>query len=178
MTKKDPVPNIVVAPLDELGREIQAVLREDKAGDQKLLWSESRGGDLEFDGYCAVASAAYFFLAGETYVGLDPVAEVVDWEAAGRAALGAGLQPMQLTLRQRWPHRGESRHWWIACNHPQLNRLDVIDLTIGPDDEPGDYPYHKGQRRGFMQTGYKRPSKARALPLIQSVKEARRQRFR
>lgn len=164
-----------VASLDDLGREIQAVLRQDKAGDRMLMWSASRGGRLEFDGYCAVASAAYFFLSGEALLpDSDPTAEIVDWAPAGQAALAAGLQPMQLTLRQGWPRRRESRHWWIVRDRSDLAYLEVIDLTIGPDEEPGDYPYDRGGRRAFMQTGYKRPNKTRALPLIERIKQARR----
>ena len=161
-----------VAPVDALGSEIQAALREDKARGGKLLWSYSRGGFFEFDGYCAVASSAYFFLAGEAAADLDPAAgaDKVDWEAAGQAALASGLQPMQLTLRQRWPHHGESRHWWIARPSEGV----VVDLTIGPADRPDrDYPYERGRRRGFMQHGYRRPNRTRALVLIEAVKRAR-----
>lgn len=72
----------------------------------------------------------------------------------------AGLQPMQLTRR-----RGS--HWWILKDDEI-----VIDLTLRPREGPGDYPYENGTPRGFMQTGYKRPSK-RAAQLIERVQRQR-----
>ena len=113
---------------DQLALEIQAVLEQDLASGAKLMQPKYRHAALKYrslDGYCAVASAAYFFLGG------------------GREA---GLQPMQLTRRQ-------GSHWWIVKDGDV-----VIDLTLRPGDRPSDYPYEKGMRRGFMQTGYKRPS--------------------
>lgn len=83
----DPPPRPDVSPIDELGKEIQAVLREDLATGGKLAQKGYGAGGWEFNGYCAVASAAYFFLAG----GRD-----------------AGYQPMQRTD----PDDGSS-HWWL-----------------------------------------------------------------
>ncbi len=76
---------------DPLALEIQAVLEEDLANGAKLMQPKYREAALKhrsLDGYCAVASAAYFFLGG------------------GREA---GLQPMQLT-------RAPGSHWWIVKN--------------------------------------------------------------
>jgi hypothetical protein len=101
------------------------------------LYRQDAIEDGSFEGYCAVASAAYFFLGG----GRD-----------------AGLQPMQRS------HRGGS-HWWIVKDH-----RFVIDLTIRPGDRPPDYPYKRGKARGFVQTGYNRPSK-RAAELISRVSQ-------
>src|SRR4051812_17609342 len=74
---------------DPLASEIQAVLEKDLSDGAKLMQPKYRRAAVKYhslDGYCAVASAAYFFLGG------------------GREN---ELQPMQRT------HRGNS-HWWIV----------------------------------------------------------------
>jgi hypothetical protein len=70
---------------DELAEKVQAALERDLREGEQLKRPCDRGDESSLDGYCAVAAAAYFFLAG------------------GRAS---GLQPMQLT------HAGGS-HWWL-----------------------------------------------------------------
>jgi hypothetical protein len=166
-----------LALLDDLGREIQAALREDITTGGRLSYEPSRDRDLEFDGYCAVASEAYFYLTGAALAGLDPADSTVDWERAGKKALEAGLQPMQLTRRERHGilRRGEDQsHWWIDRT-AQGNKHEVIDLTIGPHDDPGDdYSYSEGNPKGFMMHGYKRPGKTRCLPLIAAISRKRR----
>ena len=92
--------------LDDLGREIQAALSEDKDAGGKLRHTASRDGAYEFDGYCAVASEAYFYLSGAALAGLDLAEDDTDWEEAGRRAHAAGIQPMQLTQTGR---RGSRR---------------------------------------------------------------------
>jgi hypothetical protein len=52
---------------------------------------------------------------------------------------GSGLQPMQLK------RRGKS-HWWLLDDKGR-----VIDLTLGPR-EKSNFPYHRGQKRGFRYT--------------------------
>ena len=126
---------------DELAREIQAVLKADKGSGGKLILARYRGGAAEFDGYCAVAAAAYFFLAG------------------GRTEQ---LQPVQYT------DRDGSSHWWL-----QRADGDIIDLIYGLGDDRRRYRhYGKGRPRGFMQTGYRRPS-ARAAEVMRRVEAAR-----
>ena len=135
-------PKLRVDREDPLALAIQTVLEEDLADGAKLMQPKYRRAALEYrslDGYCAVASAAYFFLGG------------------GREN---GLQPMQRT------HRGDS-HWWIVKD----GRV-VIDFTLRRRERSTGYPYEKGRPRGFMQTGYKRPS-ARAAELIARVERTR-----
>jgi hypothetical protein len=120
---------------DALGEAIQAVLESDLREGQQLKRPCDRTGSGDLNGYCAVAAAAYFFLAG----GSNRV-----------------VQPMQLT------HEGRS-HWWLE----RTSDGAVIDLTVRPT-ESASFPYHLGRRRGFMQHGYKRPSK-RALNLMRRV---------
>lgn len=133
---------------DPLALEIQRVLEKDLRTGAKLMLPEYRQAalcDNSLDGYCTVGSAAYFFLGD---------------------GLEAGLQPMQLTQRHGFRGRLRSSHRWII-----RNGVEVIDLTLRPDDD-FDYPYESGVARGFMETGYKRPS-ARAQRLIDLVKAER-----
>jgi hypothetical protein len=136
---------LVLRRRDPLALEIQRVLREDLVSGAGLMQPRYRQDAIEnesFEGYCAVASAAYFFLGGRRE---------------------AGLQPMQAT------HRGGS-HWWIV-----KDQRFIIDLTVRPGDRPPGFSYQRGKARGFVQTGYTRPSK-RAAELIARVKAARRAR--
>jgi hypothetical protein len=57
-----------LAPPDDLVGEIQDALRRDKASGEKLKHGSSREDGLEFDGYCAVASEAYFYISGARLV--------------------------------------------------------------------------------------------------------------
>ena len=150
---------------DQLGLEIQAVLRADKAAGGKLRWCEPEPGGWEFDGYCAVAAAAYLFLKGEELAGLESPApdEAVNWEASGRAARAAGYRSYQAG--------GPGGHWWLE-NTKDGSDVRIIDLNIGVEDVNDDYPYQEGTPRPFMMTGYKRPAD-RALKVIQRVKAAR-----
>ena len=70
---------------DDLGARIQAALERDLTEGARLKRSSDRGDKDSLEGYCAVAAAAYFFLAG---------------------GCSSGLHPMQLT------HGGRS-HWWL-----------------------------------------------------------------
>jgi hypothetical protein len=54
-------------------------------------------------------------------------------------------------------------HWWLE----RTSDGAVIDLTVRPN-EHSSFLYHLGQRRGFMQHGYKRPSR-RAQTLMGRV---------
>ncbi len=150
---------------DELGLEIQAVLRADKAAGGKLRWCEPEPDGWEFDCYCAVAAAAYLFLKGEELAGLDPLTsvELVDWEVAGRAARAGGYRSYQAG--------GPGGHWWLEHSEDGSD-VHIIDLNIGIDDVNDDYPYEEGTPRGFMMTGYKRPA-GRALEIIRRVKATR-----
>ena len=58
---------------------------------------------------------------------------------------------MQLTQGKK---KNKSSHWWILKD----DRV-VIDLTLRPREKAENYPYKRGNPRGFMMTGYKRPSK-------------------
>ncbi len=61
--KPDPLP---LAPLDPLGREIQAVLCDIKP----VLSAEPEPPEPEYEGYCGAASEAYLHLAGGKDSGL------------------------------------------------------------------------------------------------------------
>ena len=81
-----------LAPRDKLIREIQKVLTPD------LIIEQHRGGRRRYDGYCYVASEAYFYLAG----GRD-----------------AGLRPMQRT------DQSGSSHWWLVDDKERVIDLTL-----------------------------------------------------
>jgi len=123
---------------DPLALAIQVVLEEDLATGARLMLPEYRSHALRRNTLDGYCAAA----AGAYF-----------FLGGGREA---GLQPMQLTHR-----RGS--HWWIAKDHDL-----IIDLTLRPDEAPGRFRYRDGRPRGFMQTGYKRPSK-RAQAIMERV---------
>jgi hypothetical protein len=127
---------------DPLALEIQAVLDKDLADGARLMLPRYRADALKNNS-----------LDGYCAVG----AEAYFFLGGGREA---GLQPMQLT-------RFEGSHWWIL-----KQGTVVVDLTLRPRDLQTAYPYHRGTPRGFMQTGYQRPSK-RAAEVMSKVKRRR-----
>ena len=58
---------------------------------------------------------------------------------------------MQLTRKTlfRKPFFSKRSHWWLVGPEEQ-----IIDLNVGPEDPPSDWPYEEGQSRGFMMLGY------------------------
>lgn len=128
---------------DPLAHAIQAELEDDLAHGAKLMLPRYRP----------------LALAEQILDGYCAVGAAAYFFIGG--GLAAGLQPMQLTL-------GGSGHWWIA----KRGALQVVDLILRRNESPGRYPYERGRPRGFMQTGYKRPSK-RAAELIRRVERAR-----
>ena len=108
-----------------MGVEIQAALKADKDAGGCLRWCDPEpDAEWEFDGYCAVAATAYFFLKGEELAGFDPVAGTVDWKTAGRTAYMAGFRSFC-----SWG----GGHWWLE--HRQDGGFSqVIDLNIGVND--------------------------------------------
>ena len=127
---------------DRLALEIQAVLNEDLRNGAKLMRPQDR----------------LHALAENTLDGYCAAAAGAYFFLGGDRE--AGLQPMQLT------HRYGS-HWWIVKDGTR-----IIDLTVRPGDDEPDFKYEKGTPRGFMQHGYKRPSK-RAQTIIDRVKARR-----
>ncbi len=153
---------------DPLGLEIQAPMRADQDASARLRWCEPDPDGCEFDGYCAVAATAYFFLKGEELAGLDALApaETVQWEAAGRVAYDAGY-------RAFCSYGGG--HWWLE-QHRDGEPSQVIDLNIGVEDSNNSFRYaEEGHGQKFQGPGYAAPS-TRALELIRLVKATRRER--
>jgi len=89
----------------------------------------------------------YCYCASEAYFHL----------AGGREA---GLQPMQLEWR-------DTSHWWLVNRNGR-----VIDLTLGPGEGSGRFPYERGNRKAFRWTK-DGPSK-RARTIIERVRQARK----
>lgn len=131
-----------LARRDPLALEIQAVLEADLKDGAKLMLPAYRAYALEERTLDGYCAAA---AAAYFFLG------------GGREA---GLQPMQHT------HEHGS-HWWIVRDDRH-----IVDLTLRPRERPLDFPWELGQPRGFMQTGYKRPSR-RAQTIMDRV-EARR----
>src|SRR5436309_1375134 len=101
-------------------------MRADRDAGGRLRWCEPDRDGWEFDGYCAVAATAYFFLKGEELAGFDPLisSDMVEWGIAGRAAYDAGY-------RAFCSYGGG--HWWLE-QHRDGEPSQVIDLNIGLQD--------------------------------------------
>jgi hypothetical protein len=127
--------------------EIQAVLEEDLANGARLMLPSYRDEALKRKSLDGYCAAA---------------AAAFFFLEGGRPP---ELQPMQLT-------HSEGSHWWIV-----KDGTTVIDLTLRPGEPVPRFPYDKGKPRGFMQTGYRRPSK-RAKEIVDRVKQRRRTRPR
>lgn len=153
---------------DPLGLEIQAAMRADQDAGARLRWCGPDPNGWEFDGYCAVAATAYFFLKGEELAGFDPLTspDTVEWEAAGRVAYDAGY-------RAFCSYGG--RHWWLE-QHRVGEPSQVIDLNIGVQDSNKLFRYvEEGHGQKFQGPGYAAPS-VRAIGLIRLVKAIRKER--
>ncbi|MDE1151952.1 MAG: hypothetical protein PW788_05375 [Micavibrio sp.] len=113
-------------------------------------------------GHCAVASEAFYHLAGGKRAGFMPVVCGYAADGAGNMAFGADKLA---ALASGW--RRET-HWWIrGAKNGQRGAGEIFDVTSG--QYPAAYPYHNGHNTGFMQPQQK-PSR-RAQVIIDRVTE-------
>ncbi len=114
-------------------------------------------------GHCAVASEAFYHIAGGRQAGFMPVVCGYAADAAGHMKFGA--EKLQALKTPGWE---KETHWWIRG--PKDGRRgagQIFDVTARQYPEP--YPYQHGHNTGFMQPQQK-PSK-RAQVVIDRVIE-------
>lgn len=109
-------------------------------------------------GHCAVASEAFYHLAGGKEAGFIPV--VCGYHNDGRGALDFG-RPAPDGWRKE-------THWWIRGPlNGERGKGAIHDITAG--QYPGPFPYDHGRPTGFMQP-QRLPSR-RAQVVIDRVRE-------
>jgi len=114
-------------------------------------------------GHCAVASEAFYHIAGGREAGYMPV-------VCGYAALPSGAMVFDKKQRQQAEQSGARRetHWWIRGPQGGLRGKGAIfDVTV--KQYPQAFPYENGHNTGFMQPQQK-PSR-RAQIVIDRVTE-------
>lgn len=113
-------------------------------------------------GHCAVASEAFYHIAGGKQAGFIPT--VAGYAADGKGTMKFGSEREE-ALRKGW--RKES-HWWIMGPKDGMRGAGArFDVTIGQFPEP--FPYEKGHNTGFMQP--KQIASKRAQIVIDRVTE-------
>jgi hypothetical protein len=113
-------------------------------------------------GHCAVASEAFYHLAGGKKAGFIPVVCGYAEDNKGNMKFKADIQP---ALQAGWK---KQTHWWIrGPEGAARGGGKIFDITSGQYDAP--YPYQNGHNTGFMQPQQK-PSK-RAQIVIDRVAE-------
>ncbi|MBI1214754.1 MAG: hypothetical protein GC185_02920 [Alphaproteobacteria bacterium] len=113
-------------------------------------------------GHCAVASEAFYHIAGGKQAGFMPVVCGYAANDAGEMVFKGEVAP---ALQKGW--RKET-HWWIkGPKDGKRGAGAIFDVTAG--QYPEAYPYEKGHNTGFMQPQQK-PSK-RAQIIIDRVTE-------
>ena len=127
-----------------------------------LLESKYRSLLIETDppetGHCAVATEAFYYLAGGRDAGFMPVVCGYDVDAKGEMHFGAasGKQDMR-----------RETHWWVRGPHNgQRGQGEIFDVTVNQYPEP--FPYRHGRNTGFMQPQQK-PSRRAQIAMDRVV---------
>lgn len=148
----------------EIKRAIIAALTPD------LLSAQYRAGlkpgDPVETGHCAVASEAFYHIAGGKAAGFIPVVCGYTVTSDGRMHFGADRTK---AAREAGSHFARETHWWIrGPKEGKRGAGAVFDVTAAQYDFP--FPYENGHNTGFMQPQQK-PSK-RAQIVIDRVTAA------
>lgn len=122
----------------------------------ELLNAQYRAGlsadDPAETGHCAVASEAFYYLAGGRDAGFMPV-------VCGYSTYGADTLIFDPAARAKAEQKGAARetHWWIkGPKSGQRGAGDIFDVTSA--QYPFAFPYENGRNTGFMQP-QQRPSR-------------------
>ncbi len=108
-------------------------------------------------GHCAVATEAFYYLAGGREAGFMPVVCGYDVDTKGRRHFDGAK-----------PDRRRETHWWVRGPlKGERGKGRVIDITARQFSEA--FPYERGHNTGFMQP-QKKPSK-RAQVVMDRVEE-------
>ena len=118
-------------------------------------WRNCAGSKNPVEGHCAIASEAFYHLAGGKDAGFVPVVCGYNVDKLGNMFFGG---PVEGITRET--------HWWVRGPKGNMRGAgDIIDITASQYDKP--FPYHRGQNTGFMQP-QRLPSR-RAQILIERV---------
>jgi hypothetical protein len=148
----------------EIKRAIIAALTPD------LLSAQYRAGlkpgDPVETGHCAVASEAFYYIAGGKAAGFIPVVCGYTVTSDGRMHFGADRAKAECDAGSLF---ARETHWWIrGPKEGKRGAGAVFDVTAAQYDFP--FPYQNGHNTGFMQPQQK-PSK-RAQIVIDRVTAA------
>lgn len=156
----------------EIKRAIIAALTPD------LLSAQYRAGlkpgDPVETGHCAVASEAFYHIAGGKAAGFIPVVCGYTVTPDGRMHFGADRAKAERVADSHFAREtgnsfARETHWWIRGPKDGKRGVGaVFDVTAAQYDAP--FPYENGHNTGFMQPQQK-PSK-RAQVVIDRVAAA------
>lgn len=108
-------------------------------------------------GHCAVASEAFYYLAGGKEAGFIPV-------VCGYSTFGDDVLIFAPDARAKAEQKGAARetHWWIkGPKHGRRGAGDIFDVTAG--QYPFAFPYENGRNTGFMQPQQKPSRRAQVV---------------
>lgn len=107
-------------------------------------------------GHCAVASEAFYHIAGGKQAGFIPVVCGYAEDDKGNMKFKDEIVP---ALAKGWK---KQTHWWIRGPEGDTRGAGkIFDVTSGQYDAP--YPYHNGHNTGFMQPQQKPPKRAQIV---------------
>ncbi len=108
-------------------------------------------------GHCAVATEAFYYLAGGRAAGFMPVVCGYDADEAGHMHFGAERGQHQGAHKGSMRETHRETHWWVrGPANGVRGKGRIFDVTAG--QYPAPFPYQHGRNTGFMQPQQK-PSK-------------------
>lgn len=145
---------------DDIRRAIIASLTPDLL--EKKYREQLTPDDPPETGHCAIASEAFYHIAGGKQAGFIPVVAGYAADGHGNMVFGAARAD---AIDKGW--RKES-HWWIrGPKGAERGTGGFFDVT--KDQFPEPFPYEKGHNTGFMQP--KQIASKRAQIVIDRVTE-------
>ncbi|TAL30277.1 MAG: hypothetical protein EPN97_12700 [Alphaproteobacteria bacterium] len=146
---------------DEIKRAILASLSPDLL--EKKYREQLSPDDPPETGHCAVASEAFYHIAGGRKAGFIPV--VCGYAADGSGKMKFGAEKTEALKNPAW-HK--ETHWWVrGPKDGKRGQGRLFDVTVRQYPDP--FPYENGHNTGFMQPQQK-PSR-RAQVVIDRVTE-------
>lgn len=146
---------------DEIKRAIVSSLSPDLL--EKKYREQLSPDDPPETGHCAVASEAFYHIAGGRKAGFIPV--VCGYAADGSGKMKFAAEKTEALKNTDW-HK--ETHWWVrGPKDGRRGQGRLFDVTVRQYPDP--FPYENGHNTGFMQPQQK-PSK-RAQVVIDRVTE-------
>jgi hypothetical protein len=146
---------------DEIRRAIIASLSPDLL--ERKYREQLAPDDPPETGHCAVASEAFYHIAGGRKAGFMPV--VCGYASDGQGKMKFGAEKIEALKNSSW-HK--ETHWWVrGPKEGRRGQGRILDVTAR--QYPEAFPYEQGHNTGFMQPQQK-PSK-RAQVVIDRVTE-------